>query len=159
MCNCENKKECTCKRANNVIYTESCAEKIDTNCVIYKPKGGDSELPTLNIPSKKPLSFILEKIDLFLKSLINFVLSEDDAEALDLPETTTLKEVVEKIIEKINGVKDEKVKASISDPIPGYLLEKIECNNCITKTLKTNSSNVQVVELSIDVECFKLLLE
>lgn len=157
MCpNCNSETSCTCKRKNNVVYTTGCAKIQDADCVTYKPLGGQSSLMSaLGIGVKSKLSYILEKINLFLEENIEMELTPDQRTKTGLSENSNVKAVVETLV---NAPEDHRVVASVSDPDPETLYNKISVKNCLTKAIVTKSDGKQYVEIGIDIDCLKLLL-
>lgn len=156
MCDCEQKKPCTCKRANNVVYTKGCGEIQDASCVIYKPLGGESSIfNTLKLGVKSKLSDVIERIDQFLTSAFNVNLTNEQSQSLNLSNNAEIQNVLSKLINLTIAKKDENIKVSESDSNASNLYDKVECGECLEKQVISKLNGGQVLKISIDYECLK----
>ena len=158
---CKQEKKCTCKKTVQICQQDGCEEKISTDCVIYKPKGGTSNLSCfLGLPSKVSATTIFEKLDSLLCNYFTLELSQCSRSYLGLSRMSNVKDVLVKLLEKLcdEGVEDVKVKVSETDNSSGYLADKITVGDCLIKTIKQDLAGNQTLELSIDFNCLKTKL-
>lgn len=154
-CNkCKENKPCTCKKPKQICYTDGCPEKIDSACVVYKPKGGKSYLSCfLGLPAKSSSEKIFETLDEKLCNLFSIQVSACVKTMLNIKEFADLKSTVVALLDYVCELKDTKVKVSASDSSSGFLNDKLVVGECLTKKILTDPEGRQRLEISIDYQC------
>lgn len=148
------KKSCSCHRKVESCYNPGCPEIVDTQCIKYKPKGGNSYLSCfIGAHAGENLESILETLDKRLCGVFTLNLNSCVQEMLGVGPMADLTHTTTKLLDYVCNLEDSKTKASASDNSNGYLFDKITVGDCLKKTIRTGLDNVQSVHIEIDFPC------
>lgn len=141
----------------NPCGDEKFTSKLDASCVIYRPDLSLSDLACLDANSGDSVQYILEQLAKKLCGYGQVPLKECVREKLEVAsdvEVVSQEDFFQLLQDYICNSADRLVKASPTDAISGYLIDKLDVDPCIIKSIKKDgATGVEKVSLRLDYGC------